>query len=407
RQISVDELIPDWITGKTAKENLLKYSKKLKPRHKTAKIYSDLITVRNAWEKLCELDKVLEIQEVCVDEMKTIIDLFEEAEREMLSDLYSKIEQSFNEYYTKIHPDEQEINLDFEAKRTESVELEAGFGEKRDSPLAFHSEGHIDTMGICLFLALRDQLNPQGPNIVMLDDVIMSIDRNHRRNVARLLSDYLDENIQGIISTHEEVWTDQLKEHDVVAPSNEFNIRDWDLSVGPILKGGSNNPIWDVIEEYIDDNKPHAAAAYLRRQAEKIGRAAASNLKAPIPFKDKYTLADYINGVNGRISNIASGAKGYHDQGNEIWEEAKELDDERSQLLSDYRVDELNSMIHYNQDEWGQLSPTDLEDVVTHWRKIEDLLFCENCQSMIKYKKDDDWKWIYCNCRNIEFGYEN
>lgn len=405
-QISVDDLIPSWSLSIDGISELREYTEGLEPLEETAKFHSELVTVRNAWRGLNEEVEAFEIRKDLQDDLEEVIKLFSDAKREVMGDLYSEIEESFNEYYTTIHPDEQEINLDFEAEGTESVELEAGFEGERDSPLAFHSEGHIDTMGVCLFLALRDRLDNSGPNVVMLDDIIMSVDRSHRRNVARLFHNYLNNGVQGIISTHEEVWADQLKEQGVIPPSNEFKITDWDVSTGPMWKGGSGNPAWDVIEEYLEEGKPHAAAAHLRRQAEKIGNIAALRLRPPIPFQRNFSLGDYISGINGRISEIASGAKGYHDRGSEIWEAAKELDDERSNILGDCRASEMNSMVHYNWDEWGQLEAGDLQGILEHWKDIEDFLYCGECESMIQYSKRDGWKWIECACTNIQVGFE-
>lgn len=407
KQISVEELTPNWSAPIESVKNIMEYSEKLEPLEDISKVHGDLVTIRNSLKSIFEQNKKLKGLENILQEIEIVIKLFKKAKKESLSNLYSEIEDSFNKFYSTIHPDENEISLDFKAEMSDSVELEASFEDRRDSPLAYHSEGHIDTMGICLFLALRDQLDTSGPNIVLLDDIIMSVDRNHRRNVARLLSNYFNDEVQGIISTHEEVWTDQLKEHEVISTSNEFQIKDWHVSVGPMLKGGSGNPAWEIIENYLDESKTHAAIAHLRRQAEKIGMISSLKLKALIPFKTKYTLADYINGINGRISKISSGVKGHHDDESKIWRKAKEIDDKRSQLFGDYRTKELNSMIHYNWHEWGQLSSGDLQDVVEHWKNIEDFLYCDDCGSIIHYEKSDRWKWICCNCRNIEIGYED
>ena len=366
-----------------------------------------MVTIRNAWENVREQSEALEKRQSLVLELETVNELFTQSKNAILSDLYSEIERSFNQYYTTIHPNEQEINLDFDANGTESVEIETNFEGQRDSPLAFHSEGHIDTMGVCLFLALRDRLDASGPDLVLLDDIVMSVDRNHRRGVAKLLRDYLGGNPQGILATHEEAWADQLKEMGAVPNSNEFQISDWDISVGPIMKGGSGNPAWEIIEEYIDNNKPHAAAFHLRRQAEKIGFQGAISLEPAIRFTPDYSLGHYVHGIAGRISGIATGAKRENPDGSEMFETAVDMDNRRSELFGDVGFTEMNSMVHYNQDEWGQLPADELRGVLEKWKAIEDFLYCDECGSMIEFSEQDGWKWIQCPGRHIEVGYED
>lgn len=402
-QISSKKSSPDWGSAKDSSEQILEYMGDLEPLEERSSIYSDLVTIENAWYDLAEELDELDHRKKLMQNMQHVEALFSESKQETFEDLYNNIEDSFNELYGTIHPDEQDIDLNFGAEGTESVELEATFQEERDSPLAYHSEGHIDTMGICLFLALRDHLNMSGPDLVMLDDIVMSVDKTHRRGVARMLTQYLENGPQAILATHDGVWSDQLIESGVVTRDNKIEITDWDISTGPALQGTS----WKMIENYLDDDKPHAAAAHLRRQAEKLGAIAALRLEAKMTYKERYTLADYIYGISSKIKSVAKGAKQYYEDQSEEWQAAKDLDDQRSDLLGDFRLRELNSMVHYQRNEWGQLSVTDLRDVLEHWRAIDEFLHCPSNGEMVHYDESGDWAWIQCDCREIQVGYED
>ena len=50
---------------------------------------------------------------------------------------------------------------------------------------AYHSEGHQDGMGLCLYLALMKHISGKGFTLAVLDDVLMSVDSGHRREFAR------------------------------------------------------------------------------------------------------------------------------------------------------------------------------------------------------------------------------
>src|SRR5690606_6134514 len=83
-----------------------------------------------------------------------------EARNEVLESLYDKIKVRFVELYKEMHGDDekgfnatfvpQDAGLDF------SVDF---YGRGYHPPHAMHSEGHQDSMGICLFLALSEHLN--------------------------------------------------------------------------------------------------------------------------------------------------------------------------------------------------------------------------------------------------------
>jgi len=403
RTIDLDEIEPSWLTGLSSLRSLHEYMDSLEPRDRFTEAHADLVRIQDAWNDLIESEEDLDQLRELRSEMDQVINLYSEAREETLGDLYSSIEDNFNDYYTTIHPDESKIDFDFDFDGTDSVELEANHGIERDSPLAYHSEGHIDTMGLCLFFALREELNTSGADIVLLDDIVMSIDKNHRRGVVRLLDEYFEDSTQAILATHDEVWADQLKEQALVPRNNVVNIANWDLSTGPILSWGN----WDLIQQKLDDDEPHSAAAHLRRTAEKVGRIAALRLQVSLQFKDRYALADYIYAISGKISSIASSTKGYHPDGSVMWETAQEIDDTRSDLLGDFGLDELNGMVHYNRHEWGQLAAADLQDVLDHWRDINEFLTCSDCGSMLQYSEDGDWRWVHCDCRNIEIGYED
>lgn len=382
--------------------SISEYMDALDPRDKYTNAHADLVRVQDAWERLCEHEPQLSELRSLEEELEEVTNLFAEAREESLADLYSSIESNFNEYYTTINPDEEEINLTLDYDGTDSVDIEAKHGEQRDSPLAYHSEGHIDTMGICLFLALREELDTSGPDIVLLDDIVMSIDKNHRRGVARLLADYFDDDTQAVLATHDEVWCDQLQGHGIVSSNNAIEIADWELSTGPVMTWGN----WDMIQERLDDGDPHAAAAHLRRTAEKVGRILALKLQVSMQFKERYSLGDYIHAINSRMKEVASRAKGHHPDGSEFWETAKEIDDKRKDLWGDLPLNELNRMIHYNRDEWGQLTSEDLQDVLDTWEKIDRVITCDECENWVSYSRDGDYRWIQCGCRNIQFGYE-
>jgi recombinational DNA repair ATPase RecF len=60
-------------------------------------------------------------------------------------------------------------------------------------PAAFHSEGHQDGMGVCLYLALMKRLFGDRFTIALLDDVVMSVDAGHRYQFLPIIKDPFSE----------------------------------------------------------------------------------------------------------------------------------------------------------------------------------------------------------------------
>lgn len=124
-------------------------------------------------------------------------------------------------------------------------------------------------------------------------------------------------------------------------------------------------------------------------------------------YKERYGLADFIDGISGQIKTVATGAKRYHDDGTDEWETGKELDNKRSDLLGDFGLDEMNGTVHYRRDDWGQLGVEDLRDVLEQRREIDEFLHCDANGEMLHYDETSDWCWIQCDCRTIEVGFED
>src|SRR6266581_1895103 len=96
---------------------------------------------------------------------------------EELNALYEEVQEDFSTYYRAINGDDESK---FTAKLTPSegkLDFDVNFYERGlFPPGAYHSEGHQDGMGVCLYLALMKRLFGDSFTIALLDDVVMSVD---------------------------------------------------------------------------------------------------------------------------------------------------------------------------------------------------------------------------------------
>jgi hypothetical protein len=119
-----------------------------------------------------------------------------DAMEEQLGALYAAVEGDFSTFYRDINSDDEGA---FKAKLEPSegkLDLEVAFYDKgMFPPAAYHSEGHQDGMGVCLYLALMKRVLGDRFRFAVLDDVVMSVDQGHRKQFCRLLKTrFADEN---------------------------------------------------------------------------------------------------------------------------------------------------------------------------------------------------------------------
>ena len=163
-------------------------------------------------------------------EFNTAHEEFIAARDEILGDVYDEISDLFVDFYTTINPDEDHIESILSPTNT-GVQFNIEFNGQGDHPPhALHSEGHQDSMGVCLFLALADHFSPLQRMPLLLDDIVMSIDEGHRQRVAEMFVSLLPNRFQLFMTTHDRDWARQLVATGVVDQENVVNFDDRDLS---------------------------------------------------------------------------------------------------------------------------------------------------------------------------------
>ena len=195
-----------------------------------------------------------------------------------LNKLYDDVQEDFSTFYRAINEDDE---AKFTAKLTPSegkLDFDVNFYERGlFPPGAYHSEGHQDGMGVCLYLALMKRLFEDRFTFSLLDDVVMSVDAGHRYQFCKLLKTHFSDT-QFIITTHDRLWAEQMKSAGLVTAKTSIAFHSWTIDTGPLVE--SNQEIWDEIEGLLGQGKVEAAAAGLRHHLEYVSRHLADQLGA-------------------------------------------------------------------------------------------------------------------------------
>ena len=78
------------------------------------------------------------------------------------------------------------------------------YGKEQDSPRLTLSEGQRNALGLCIFLAMANKAASEDRPII-LDDVVISFDREHRSRVGALLRQGFAGR-QVVLLTHDREW---------------------------------------------------------------------------------------------------------------------------------------------------------------------------------------------------------
>ncbi len=135
-----------------------------------------------------------------------------EARKRGLEKLRAELEGELERLYGRLHPEEGygAITMPVQRSRRSSVALRARYlGEGETHPLNTFSDGHLDSLGLCVFLAFMER-SRGNLDLMVLDDVLTTMDAGHRLRVARMLGEVFG-GYQLVITTHDPAWAEVLE----------------------------------------------------------------------------------------------------------------------------------------------------------------------------------------------------
>jgi energy-coupling factor transporter ATP-binding protein EcfA2 len=148
-----------------------------------------------------------------LQKLNAMLQIVEKERKEYVDGVLTSISETIEELYSKVHPNENLGNIRFylDPRYQGSLLFDGSFeGADEIPPQAYYSESHLDTLGVCVFLALAKYFN-DGNTIVVLDDVVTSVDQAHMNRFMNLLHDESVNFNQLIIATHYRPWRDRYR----------------------------------------------------------------------------------------------------------------------------------------------------------------------------------------------------
>jgi len=151
--------------------------------------------------------------EVLLPKLEKVIKIVEEERRIFTDAALATIANNVGELYEAVHPGEglNKISIVLDPSKRASLEMGATFlGVPGAPPQAYFSDSHLDTLGLCVFLALA-ALDKPDETILVLDDILGSVDEPHVDRLIEMLYTEAAKFRHCIITTHYRPWKQKFR----------------------------------------------------------------------------------------------------------------------------------------------------------------------------------------------------
>ena len=306
---------------------------------------------------------------------------FKEEKLKKIEEIISNIERDVDNYYNFIHNGEEFNTPSIEAPDTKKITIDLNFNDVTADPRSYSSEGHLDSLGLCIFLAFVKQFNKY--DFIILDDIVSTVDLGHKQRVAKLLfTEFKD--YKFIITTHNKLWYRQLQNY---ADGNKFNfaeIRSLGSLTGPILVPTLYTE--EIINRHIENGDTFAAGNALRRYLESVLEKVCRTNMIELPLKDHLMIGDYFAGIKGLFKQLFKG------QNNNMG--IKQYYDDLLSRLDDDRY--LGNLLSHNDDDNCFVSINEIEEFRDLVFEFEEAMLCNKHPTRFLIF-DKDKKVIRCS----------
>jgi len=361
-----------------------------------------------AQERLDVWRDAMRKKKIASDQAQTarrVSDVYAKAKDNVLEGIYKQVEADFGRLYSFVNRDDEEK---FSAHLIPSIG-KLGFdvdfyGRGFFPPGAYHSEGHQDGMGLCLYLALMRHLQKEQFTFAVLDDVLMSVDAGHRREVCALLKKEFP-NTQFVMTTHDPIWLRHMSTEGVIGGRVQF--KNWSVDHGPTQ--WDERDVWAEIDDYLAADDVRSAAALLRHYLEYISAELCYRLHAPVGLRGDahYQLGELLPSAISYMRKLFSRAKDAANSWNqkELVEQLSTRSSEFSSTVNSSNVEQwqVNVAVHFNS--WDNLGKQDFQPVVKSFQDLLSEFTCADCGEYVRVSPDRETpELVRCGCGNTSMN---
>jgi ABC-type hemin transport system ATPase subunit len=316
--------------------------------------------------------------------------------RERSEAVITEISGDIAEMWKALHPDQPIDNVRlYLPEEDKAIDIALRFyGKEQDSPSLTLSEGYRNSLGLCIFLALAKR-EAGNDRPLILDDVVVSLDRNHRGMIVDLLETQFADR-QVIIFTHDRDWFAELR--------HQLDAGRWRFKSMLPYETPEIGIRWSDRTTSFDD-----ARAHLQVRPDSAGNDArkimdvelaliAEKLQIRLPYlrgerNDHRMWSDFLERL------IGDGKKCFQKKSGNDWpicmDRLDTLDSARRLLVS-----------------WGNrgshttdLMSAEATKLIDTCEKALDVFQCSSCEKPVWLADAEGKEWVQCQCGELRWRY--
>lgn len=342
-------------------------------------------------------DKAEKLQQLATAS-SSALEIVVSSRKEFTENILTEISGEIDRMYEIIHPNEEIGNLKLSLKSSglSSLLLGAKFHTEEDiPPQSVYSESHLDTLGICIFLALAKTYGDTD-TILILDDVVMSVDHNHLERFIELITDVSSSFSKIFITTHYQKFREQYKRHRAPGLSLQFiELRPWSLENGiRVLNGKVELEEFKSVLNNTDHFDRQAIASKSGVLLENILDFLSEIYEFSLPKRtsQKYTLGELLDALQPKYLKdiyVVHKVKVVDEDGNEVFTE--------NTIPLQPTVEEIKKLAfirnevgaHFNLDQ--NVADSEIETFGNKTLELANLLICSETGELPLYRRLDHW----------------
>lgn len=344
----------------------------------------------------------LSSEQIALSERIAILESLSEslrtARQDVARSLLTGIGDLVTEFYRAIHPEANpdEVTgapqLEIQRHGRGTLFIRGHFNNRAvEDPRWVYSDGHLDTVGLAIFLALRRFRGnePSDAKLMILDDVVLSIDLSHARRFIQLLESRFDDH-QILLLTHNELfahWCSRLLNN-----IRRFPILEWSLLDGP--KIGDYRSRRKILENVLNSGSPKEIGLALMAFLDEwlLEARYEFELSVPARYGEKYTLTEiwepFVKALKGIQKSLGITIDGL----DELLTGLTDLPDVRNTLAA-------------HENEFARQYPRNVVvEIAKRAMALIDLFYCQTCNSFVRpIPSRSSVSLLHCKKNHIQY----
>jgi hypothetical protein len=296
-----------------------------------------------------------------------------------------------------LHPGQaiEQVRLYLPPSTDKAIDIGLKFhGVAQDSPRLTLSEGYRNSLGLCIFLAMAKR-EAEEDRPLFLDDVVVSLDRNHRGMIVELLAREFSGR-QVVILTHDRDWYAELRQQ---LDENSWVFRallPWETPAIGIRWSHSTTTFGDARAQLKE--RPDSAGNDARKIMDVDLAIIAERLHIELPYlradtNDRRMAHDFLKRfvADGKKCFQKKGAKDY-----QVHTEAIDTLDQADRLLASWANRGSHSF---------DLVRPEAAKLIDVCEKALGLFRCSSCDKRVWFADAEGSAWVQCQCGQIRWRY--